>query len=116
MINWELTETEDMGYVKHRTWIAKADLTAKGDNSSIRGFSGGDVNITELKVIVSEYEDGYITGCLEAKHDRSADIYTDKSIVKSLNKQIVPQVAWSERGLQEDGIAHFDLVEVPAGL
>jgi hypothetical protein len=61
------------------------------------------ITITDYEV--SE-EDGYVSVTVE--HDGPMEVYTDSGFEKAVSDMIGMDVEFSEQGMQDDGVAHFE--------
>ena len=60
------------------------------------------ITIREYDMDDEHYFDVYV------RHDSEWTIYTDSGFERAISDAIGHEVRWSEQGMQEDGMAHFE--------
>ena len=60
------------------------------------------ITIREYDMDDEHYFDVYV------RHDSEWTIYTDSGFERDISDAIGHEVRWSEQGMQEDGMAHFE--------
>ena len=79
-------------------------VTLAGD--SIWGYKGPQaVTVTDVSVYTDE-DDGYTSVSVE--HNTTWDIYTDSGFESAISAALGLDVAFTEQGMQEDGVASLE--------
>ena len=73
------------------------------------------VEVTGITLRETDYGDGDIYWDAEITHNGPWEIYTDTGFVKGIMELLGPgwEGDFSEQGMQQDGLAHFDIFDHP---
>ena len=80
-----------------------------------RTINPKSVEVTGITLRESDYGDGDVYWDATITHDGPWEIYTDTGFVKGIMELLGPgwEVDFSEQGMQQDGLAHFDIHDHP---